>query len=206
MRGTVTIWDGSVIICLARGSGVARRRGSGEQELLRFFSQAGRLKSEKRRGWLKKLGMAHPESVADHSYRTALMAMVLSDARGLDTAKAVRLALLHDLPEALVGDAMPNERSGVSKAKLETNAMEELLRGLTPKVRSLYREAWQEFLAGDTEEARLVRQLDKLEMAIQAWEYVKESSDPAVARAFLETARKHVTDGELLEILRQVEF
>ena len=84
--------------------------------------------------------------------------------------------------------------------------MEELLGGLTPKARSLYRETWREFLAGKTEEARLVRQLDKLEMAIQAWEYVKESSDPDMTRVFLETAKKHVTDAELLELLRQVEF
>ena len=61
-------------------------------------------------------------------------------------------------------------------------------------------------MRGRREEARLVRQLDKLEMAIQAWEYVKESSDPDMAREFLETAKKHVTDAELLELLRQVEF
>jgi 5'-deoxynucleotidase YfbR-like HD superfamily hydrolase len=95
---------------------------------------------------------------------------------------SVSVALLHDLPEALIGDAMPNERSGTQKAEIETKAMEELLRSLPPKVRSLYREAWREFSAGDTEEARLVRQLDKLEMALQAWEYVKESSGPAVVR------------------------
>ncbi len=77
---------------------MVRRKKSDAQALLKFFSQSGRLKSEKRRGWLMKLGLAHPESVADHTYRTALMALVLSDSRGLDTANAVRLALLHDLP------------------------------------------------------------------------------------------------------------
>ncbi len=198
--------EGSVIICLARGSSMARRKDSSAQHLARFFSQSGRLKSEKRRGWLKKLGLAHPESVADHSYRTALMAMVVSDARGLDTEKAVRLALLHDLPEAIVGDAMPHERAGASKALVETKAMKELLLGLPPKVRSLYSDAWREFLRGSTQEARLVRQLDKLEMAMQASEYVKESSDPALARVFLETARRYVTDADLLALLRQVEF
>jgi putative hydrolase of HD superfamily len=185
---------------------MVRRKESDAKALVRFFSQSGRLKSEKRRGWLMKLRLAHPESVADHSYRTALMALVMSDSRGLDTAKAVRLALLHDLPEALVGDAMPEERSGASKEALETKAMEDLLKGLSPKVSSLYRDAWLEFLGGKTEEARLVRQLDKLEMAMQAWEYAKGSSDPASAREFSATARKHVTDGELLALLRHMEF
>ena len=82
---------------------MVRRKGPGEQNLARFFVRSGRLKAERRRGWVKKLGLNNPESVADHSYRTALMAMVISDSRGLDTVKAVRLALLHDLPEAIVG-------------------------------------------------------------------------------------------------------
>jgi putative hydrolases of HD superfamily len=185
---------------------MVRRKESGAQDLVRFFVRSGRLKAEMRRGWVKKLGLSHPESVADHSYRTALMAMVISDSRGLDTGKAVRLALLHDLPEAVVGDAMPEERSGRPKIAVETKAMERLLSDLPPDVRSLYHDAWSEFVEGKTEEARLVRQLDKLEMAIQAWEYVQESSDPALAREFWATAREHVSDEGLLELLRQVEL
>ncbi|MGH9918456.1 MAG: HD domain-containing protein, partial [Nitrososphaerales archaeon] len=69
------------------------------RSLLQFFLMSGRLKAEMRRGWVKKLGMGRPESVADHSYRTALITLIYSDSQGLDTAKALRLALLHDLPE-----------------------------------------------------------------------------------------------------------
>lgn len=157
---------------------MARRKESSAQNLVRFFVRSGRLKAERRRGWVKKLGLTNPESVADHSYRTALMTMVISDSRGLDTGRALRLALLHDLPEAVVGDAMPEERSGTRKAAVETEAMEELLSKLPPDLRSLYRNAWLEFVQGTSEEARLVRQLDKLEMAIQAWEYAQESATP----------------------------
>lgn len=185
---------------------MARRKESGAQDLVRFFVQSGRLKGERRRGWVKKLGLTDPESVADHSYRTALMTMVISDSRGLDTEKALRLALLHDLPEAVVGDAMPEERSGAVKTAMETNAMEELLEDLPADVRALYREAWQEFVVGKSEESRLVRQLDKLEMAIQAWEYVQESADPALAREFWASAKAQVRDRGLLELLRQVKF
>jgi len=184
---------------------MVRRKGSDAQGLVKFFSRSGRLKSEKRRGWVTKLGLDDPESVADHSYRTALMALVISDSRGLDTAKAVRLALLHDLPEALVGDATPEERSGAAKAAVETKALEDLLSSLSQKLRSLYRDAWSEFLSGKTKEARLVRELDKLEMAMQAWEYAKGPSDPASTKEFTATARRHVADGELLAILRCME-
>jgi putative hydrolase of HD superfamily len=185
---------------------MARRKQSDAQRLVRFFVRSGRLKAELRRGWVKKLGMANPESVADHSYRTALMAMVISDSRGLDTGKAMRLALLHDLPEAVVGDAMPEERSGRRKTALETKAMVELLNDLPPGERALYLQAWLEFVDGKSAESKLVRQLDKLEMAIQAWEYVQGSSDPALAREFWATAREHVGDKGLLDLLREVKF
>jgi putative hydrolase of HD superfamily len=180
------------------------RRESAAEDLVKFFVMSGRLKAERRRGWVRKLGLAEPESVADHSYRTALMTMVISDSRGLDTLKAMRLALLHDLPEAVVGDAMPEERSGASKNIVETNAMQELLRELPRELRTLYNEAWREFLEGKSEESRLVRQLDKLEMAIQAWEYSQESRDPSSVKEFWATAREHVSDEGLLELLRLV--
>jgi len=175
------------------------------RSLLQFFMMSGRLKAEMRRGWVKKLGMARPESVADHSYRTALITMLFSDSLGLDTGKALRLALIHDLPEAIVGDAMPEERSGKRKIKVETKAMQELLSELSQEQRALYLEAWEEFIDGKTPEARLVRQADKLEMAIQAWEYANERGDPSLAKEFWSSARGQVEDARLLEILWQVE-
>jgi putative hydrolase of HD superfamily len=158
-----------------------------------------------RRGWVKKLGMKRPESVADHSYRTALMAMVVSDIRGLDSGKAMRLALLHDLPESVVGDATPEERSGKSKSGLETKAMEEIVAGLPTRVKRLVMDSWSEYLDGKSEEAHLVRQLDKLEMAIQAREYSLELPDPSATREFWVSASKHVSDDDLVAILKKVE-
>ena len=181
------------------------RPGADSRSLLKFFKTSGRLKAEMRRGWVKKLGMPRPESVADHSYRTALITMIFSDSLGLDTGKALRLALLHDLPEAIVGDAMPEERFGKRKIETETKAMQELLSELPEAQRALYLEAWEEFIDGKTPEARLVRQADKLEMAIQAWEYANERGDPSLAKEFWASARGEVEDAALLEILWQVE-
>lgn len=175
------------------------------RSLLQFFIMSGRLKGEMRRGWVKKLGMARPESVADHSYRTALITVLFSDSLGLDTGKAVRMAVLHDLPEAIVGDAMPEERSGKTKTDMETKAMDEMLSELPKELAALYRAAWKEFLEGTSAEARLVRQADKLEMAIQAWEYANERGDPSLAKEFWVSAREQVDQGPLLELLSQVE-
>jgi len=195
----------SVIISQADGRSMDLGPEADSRSLLQFFMMSGRLKAEMRRGWVKKLGMARPESVADHSYRTALITMIFSDSLGLDTGKALRLALLHDLPEAIVGDAMPEERSGKRKIEMETKAMEEILSELPKEQRAVYLEAWEEFIDGKTPEARLVRQADKLEMAIQAWEYANERGDPSLAKEFWASARRQVEDAALLEVLWQVE-
>src|SRR5437588_7151447 len=74
--------------------------------MVEFLKHAGRLKSLPRQGWLDR-GIEHPESVADHLYRGTLMAWLLGEQAGLDTTKLLKLVLIHDLPEALVGDAAP---------------------------------------------------------------------------------------------------
>jgi putative hydrolase of HD superfamily len=172
-------------------------------DLLELFTVAGRLKSELRRGWVRKLGMERPESVADHSYRTALIAMVYSDLRGLDTVKVLRMALLHDLAEAIVGDSMPGERARTEKLRMESAAMRRTLAGLPRATRACYWNAWREFNHGTTPEARLVRQVDKLEMALQAGEYGKGRLRDRT-REFFDSARAQVSDEDLLGVLRLV--
>lgn len=186
---------------------MVKRRPRDVSPIGRLFMESGRLKSEPRRGWLKKLEIEHPESVADHSYRMALMSMVLSDQAGLDTGRAVMIALIHDLPEALVGDSMPEERSGPSKVALETDAMKRLLAGLPAKLQRRYLGYWRDYTTGRSKEARLVKQLDKLELAIQAWEYVNNgSADVEEARVFMKRARSYVLDEELVQLLDQFDF
>jgi putative hydrolases of HD superfamily len=147
--------------------------------------------------------MNDPESVADHSYRTALMAMVYSDARGLDTARVLKMALIHDLPEAIVGDSIPGERTKKRKLKLESTAMKEILEKMPPAQRREYGMIWQEFNSGESEEALLVRQVDKLEMAVQASEYRSAHQGPGTEE-FIESARAGIRDPDLLALLRLV--
>jgi putative hydrolase of HD superfamily len=154
------------------------------RDLLRFFHLAGRLKDTPRAGWALR-GVERPESVADHSWRTALLALVLARRADppLDRERAVALALVHDLAEALVGDITPYD--GVSadeKHRREREAMARLAElagdgGLLA--------LWEEYDAGTTPEARFVRELDKLETALQAAEYEeREGFDPARLQEF----------------------
>ena len=76
-----------------------------------FFKTVVNLKLVQRKGWTKKLDIAHVESVADHSYSMAMMSMILSDLQGIDTSKIMKMALLHDLVESITGDFTPDEIS-----------------------------------------------------------------------------------------------
>src|SRR5919197_1409601 len=67
---------------------------------------AGKLKQVRRKGWVDR-GVVDAESVADHSYRLALLAWAVASGRGLDADRALRIALFHDLAEAEVGDETP---------------------------------------------------------------------------------------------------
>jgi 5'-deoxynucleotidase len=181
------------------GMGRTIESGGGVGE---FFLAAGRLKTEPRRGWIKKLGMDCPESVADHSYRTVLIAMVYSDMKGLDTRKVMKMALLHDLPEAEVGDSTPGERPGDVKVALEDAAMTNLLRDLPSPISTEYGAIWREYLAGVSPEAALVRQVDKLELGIQAGEYKsKVGTQGHEFEEFFASARSGIKDLDMLLLL-----
>ncbi len=72
--------------------------------ILDFFKNALNLKNISRQGWIDKLSMEHPESVADHSYSMAIMGMVISDLENYDSEKMLKMILLHDLAESKIGD------------------------------------------------------------------------------------------------------
>lgn len=168
--------------------------------VLGFLLAAVRLKEVRRRGWFDKLGMSRPESVADHSYATAVLAMARSDEDGLDTAAALRMALLHDLAESETGDLVPGSVPREEKLRREDSAMARVLKSLPPRTSRMYAAAWREYRLGETREARLVREADKLEMAVQASEYARPGLD---VEPFLESARAAVRDPHMQDILSE---
>ena len=137
-----------------------------------FLAYAGKLKQIPRTGWIDS-DVPDPESVADHSYRTALTSMVLSDSLELDTLKVMRMALLHDLAESLTGDITPSLKQE-NHAEQEDQAMKQILGCLPEELQQSYRGTWREYQEQETPEAILVHDADKLEMILQASEYQNE--------------------------------
>ena len=160
------------------------------QELDPFCQSVLKLKSVKRAGWVSKVRVESPESVADHSFATAAVGMLMSDILGLDTGRAMRMAILHDLAESIVGDYMPGDVTAVEKMNQEKKAMNGIIATLPGAIRSEYSEIWDEYLDNQTDVARFVHRIDKLEMAMQASAYATQGHDRELLEPFFNTARK----------------
>ena len=172
--------------------------------LLDFFNTVADLKKIPRKGWKEKVGLLTPESVADHSYNTAVMTMVLSDLKEFDTEKILRMALLHDMAESVTGDFTPEEISKKDKRKMENNAMQDILSKLPSKLASNYTKIWKEYQNGNSKEAILVHEIDRLEMALQARKYSDDGYPKEKLEMFFSTAKKEIKSKEVLAILDKI--
>ena len=168
-----------------------------------FFFQIAGLKKLPRSGWKIKLGLNDSESVAEHSYMMSVMSMVLADMKSLNSEKVIKMSILHDWAESKIGDFMPNEIGYDKKSELENYAMTEILELLPQKIQSDYQDMWNEFLVRDTPEARLVHELDKLEMALQAKIY-ETDIDPEKLTPFIISAVEQIMDPDVKKILMDI--
>lgn len=169
-----------------------------------FFKIIIDLKNVQRKGWKHKLEVKNPESVADHSFSMALMAMILSELHKLDTKKIVKMTLLHDLVESVVGDFTPEEISKPKKLELENTAMEKILNILPENLIEGYQNIWNEFQLRNSEEAIFVHEIDKFEMVFQAKHYVDKGYSKEKIQSFLDTANTEIKNKHLKEIMSKL--
>ena len=173
-------------------------------ELLDFLNKSINLKNISRQGWIDKLSITHPESVADHSYSMAIMAMVISDLENYNSEKIIKMVLLHDLAESQIGDFTPDQISKEKKENLENNAFGEIIKNLPDSIKSQYCEIWNEYQSQISIESQIVQQIDRLEMALQAKIYQKQGSSKEDIKPFLESAKTSITHPKLKELFRKI--
>ncbi|MDD5031815.1 MAG: HD domain-containing protein [Patescibacteria group bacterium] len=137
------------------------------EKILKFLYQIGKLKETYRFGESKTL---KGDSSADHSWRLALMAAVVADELKLNLRleKALKIALIHDLPEAITGDIdarliASGKITKEYKHKKEKEAMEKIKKFLPTKTGKEIYNLWQDYEKGGTSEAKFIKALDKIE-------------------------------------------
>ena len=170
------------------------------------------------------------ESVADHSFGVALFAWVCAlqrhaEGADLDPERVLKLALIHDLPEAETGDltpydpaAIPDEKNaGVRHAFLQTRhirdatrdaekrsredeSMQKLLATLPSATRAEVADVWDDLRLGTSTEARFVKQVDRLETFLQSRHYLH--ADPALPMASFHEEVMATIDDPLLAAIR----
>lgn len=187
------------------------KNNSAAEAVLTLVHELSVLKNLPRSGWRIR-GLKDCESVADHCFRMSALAMILSDMLAqtgvkIDTARVMRMALLHEFAESRVGDIpfpamrhIPHE----VKRTAEQEAIEAMVAGLG-SLGEEYLKLWLEFEEGDSLEGQLVRAADKLEMMIQAAEYeaigYQSLSDFWLNTANMKDFAVHPMIGEIMALL-----
>lgn len=161
-----------------------------------------RLKEVRRTGWVLR-GVTDAESVADHAWGTAQLCLALAP-EDVNVARAVMIALVHDLAEVVTGDIPRRAAPGAQHPSPETKeAMErralhamagEERDGFFPRGRlRQIRHLWEEYAAGTSREAQFVRDMNLIDMCLQAVIYEGDRRyDPAAGR-------EHFPDYEALD-------
>ncbi|MBL6981661.1 MAG: HD domain-containing protein, partial [Anaerolineales bacterium] len=158
------------------------------------YFEISHLKQLYRQGWLQRgVSPDSCESVAEHTFGVALLAFLLADTHypDLDALKVLRMALIHDFGEIYAGDITPGDNiQPEEKNQLERVSVEQVF-GKLPGGNE-YIQLWEEYESNTSPEAQFVRQVDKLEMLLQAsiyehqgWENLGEFFDCTNARITL---------------------
>ena len=200
------------------------------KNFVQFFHEVGRLKDIPRRGWVL-IGEKNPASIADHSFRMAIMAWVLAKKKKkVNFEKIIKMSLIHDLCELYAGDITPYDyghlpknkkdwpkafdkwprfsqpekiKNFLEKHKREKESLLKTTQGLPEDVKREIMHLWQEYDKGLSQEARFVRQINRLETLLQAFEYGQESKCRPFNSWWI-GSEEHIDDPILIECMQEI--
>lgn len=165
--------------------------------LLKFFTESGKLKTIPRSGWVLR-GIKNPESIAEHTFRVALMAWTLGRQKhNFNIEKLIKIALVHDLCEVYAGDITPydtilpkdakkrkemlktwprfseaqKKKLSETKHKKEKQGLEKLTKNLPAGLKKEMEMLWLDYEKGLSKEGRFFKQIDRAENLLQSLEY-----------------------------------
>lgn len=178
------------------------------EEIAKFLLTAGKLKALERSGWVRE-GMPNPETVAEHSWRVALLALVLAKHLGIDHHRLVEMALIHDFEEIETQDPVTQrgkKQLSNHDSQQERKIVGKILEGL-PDFEEIY-SLWEAHIPENgpekTRESDILYQLGKIATAWQALEYELGGADPRKLDEFWENAWVHVKEPNLKRLLKEL--
>lgn len=199
-------------------------------EFIDFFIEIGKLKKQKRSGWVLR-DVKNPETIAEHSFRVALMSWLLADKKEkLNIERIIKMALIHDICEVYAGDITPYDsilpkskkdlkklmrtnprfsntekrELALEKHKKEWQALVKITSRLGRKLREEILDLWLDYEEGQTKEGRFLKQVDKVENLLQALEYWKKDKNFPIIPWWIE-AREIFHDPLLLDFIESLD-
>src|SRR3989338_7953610 len=168
------------------------------KNILNFFYESGQLKRVKRSGWWL-IGIENPESVAEHSFRTAVIGYFLAKLEKVDENKVTLMCLFNDLHEARLNDLHKVGHKYINFKEAETKAHKEQTYDLDKNIFSLHKE----FQEQKTKESIVARDADLLENAVQAKEYMDQGYKDA--KNWIDNIKTILKTKNAKELLKSVE-
>lgn len=184
-----------------------------------------------RRGWVIR-DIKNPESIAEHTFRVAIMAWILADQKNkkLNTEKLLKMALIHDICEVYSGDITPydsilpkdkkkrkellktwprfteeeKKKLAEEKYKKEKAGLEKLIKDLPPRLRNEIKSLWLDYEAGVSPEGRFFKHADRIESFLQAAEYWKDYKNLPLKPYWIQAEELH-DDPTLLKFIEQID-
>ncbi|XP_014240065.2 HD domain-containing protein 2 [Cimex lectularius] len=171
-------------------------------DYLEYLGLCNKLKHLKRTGWVLR-NVKDPETVASHMYRMAMMTFLLEDPN-LDRVKCLEMSLVHDLAESIVGDFTPVcDITPEKKHEIEMNAMEKIS-NIVGKRGDHLLNLFTEYEDQTTEEAKFVKELDRLDMILQAFEYEKAENDAGRLQEFFDSTQGKFKHPEVVRLVNEL--
>ena len=201
------------------------------KNLLKFFLEVEKLKQMPRTGWVLR-EVKNPETVAEHTFRLAIISWLSAEKRNFNVKRAILIALFHDLCEVFAGDITPflyypklpkskserrrilmkwarlsqedKQKIGKTKFKKEKDGCLKLIKFLNPRLAKELFSSWINYEKGSSREGKFVNQLNRIETLIQSIEYFG-IKDEVAGTNWWEWTEEIVEDSLLLKFLEVIQ-
>jgi putative hydrolase of HD superfamily len=174
------------------------------EETFDFLNHFYALKEIEREGWKRKLVIKNVESVAEHTLSMIAIITLFADRNNFTpskTLKMIKMILLHDLGESIIGDHTPDSIKIEEKKKIENNAIAKIISKIPfTEIKNKYIKIWEEFDENKTEISKLVHIFDKLDLMIQAKYYLDNNNkkvNEKDIKPFFESATRYINNNKL---------
>jgi putative hydrolase of HD superfamily len=180
---------------------IKNKKNPQELVALNFFAEAGLLKKIKRSGWWVA-GIKDPESVAEHSFRCAIIAHWMAHQENADPYRSVMMALFNDIHEARINDLHKMGHYYIDFKKAEKKVFDDQIKNFNGKLKKEFVSTREEYDFQKTKESLIARDADILECLIQAKEYY--DGGHLKAKLFLKRAPLHLKTQSAQKLWKQI--